>query len=145
MSKKRPEYNIVLCRYSEVALKGKNRWIFEQKIIDRINCLLKTINNLTIKKIWGRILIHHHDYSIFSNEEIEKISKRLYDDGSFPKVHAFKNKMLKDKKNPRTILHALIRCHLTDPGKDAAWAYCTKIIQVENGNYNEADFKKTTG
>ena len=77
MRKTRPDYNIILCRYSEIALKGKNRWRFEQKMIDRINRLLNKIENIKVKKIRGRIVIHHHDYSIFSAEEIEKISKTL--------------------------------------------------------------------
>ena len=77
MTKKRPDYNVILCRYSEIALKGKNRWIFEQKVIDRINRLLKTFDQLVIKKIRGRIVIHYHDYAVFNNEEIKKISEAL--------------------------------------------------------------------
>ena len=77
MTKKQPAYNVVLCRYSEIALKGKNRWIFEQKLIDRINSLLKTFNNLTIKKIRGRIVIHYQDYSVFNKKETEKIAEAL--------------------------------------------------------------------
>ena len=77
MTKKQPDYNAILCRYSEIALKGKNRWLFEQKMIDRINRQLKEIKKLTVKKIRGRIVVNHHDYSIFKIEEINKISEAL--------------------------------------------------------------------
>ena len=57
--------------------------------------------------------------------------------------------MLKQGKNERAILHTLTRCYLkhqTQPftKKDSPWAYCIKIIQVENGNFNERDYLKAT-
>ena len=72
-----PEYNIILCRYSEIALKGKNRWIFEQRMIDRINRLLNKFSFLTIRKIRGRIVIHFNDYSCFTEDDMEKIGSAL--------------------------------------------------------------------
>jgi len=77
MNKIQPDYNIVLCRYSEIALKGNNRWRFEQKMIDRINRLLNKFSNLKVKKIRGRIIIHFNDYSLFKEEEIKTISEAL--------------------------------------------------------------------
>jgi hypothetical protein len=78
--------------------------------------------------------------------DLDKITKELYDSKIFPKVHTFKNQMLKKGKNERAIIHTLTRCYLkkefinNDP-----WAYCTKIISVEDGNYNERDHNKATG
>ena len=77
MNKPRPDYNIILCRYSEIALKGNNRWRFEQKMIDRINRLLNKFSHLKVKKIRGRIIIHYINYSIFTPEEITTISEAL--------------------------------------------------------------------
>ena len=77
MNKKQPDYNVILCRYSEIALKGKNRWRFEQKMIDRINRLLNKFSYLKVKKIRGRIVIHYIDYAVFTCEENEIISKAL--------------------------------------------------------------------
>lgn len=74
-------------------------------------------------------------------EEINRLTKCLYDEKIFMEVHAFKNKMLKGK-NVRAILHTLARCYLTKP--DDPWAYCKKIIDVESLNYNESDYEKTT-
>jgi hypothetical protein len=74
-------------------------------------------------------------------DKINTISEALYRSKKFPKVHAFKNKMLKDSKNHNALLHALTQVQRL-PIKSGAWAYCTKIMQVENGNYNEADYVK---
>ena len=49
--------------------------------------------------------------------------------------------MLKDAKNHNALLHALTQVQRM-PIKGGAWAYCTKIMQIENGNYNEADYVK---
>jgi hypothetical protein len=73
-------------------------------------------------------------------EDIGKVCQRLYEDKIFPEVNAFKNKMRKNKKNLRAILHVLSRCYLSKP--DDPWAFCQKIIQLEDLNYNERDYRK---
>jgi hypothetical protein len=78
------------------------------------------------------------------NTEIETVTEKLYQEKIFPKVHAFKNKMFKKSQNERAILHTLSRCYLKRKfDKSGAWGYCMKIMQVENGNYNESDYNKT--
>lgn len=75
--------------------------------------------------------------------DLDKICEVLYNEKIFPKVHAFKNQMLKQGKNERAILHTLSRCYIKKTFKDGPWAYCVKIIQIENGNFNERDYLKT--
>lgn len=70
--------------------------------------------------------------------DLEKVCYELYKSKKFSEVYAFTNKALKNKKNPRAILHALGRCVVTDM-KGSPFAFCTKILEVENGNYNEKD------
>jgi len=74
-------------------------------------------------------------------EYIQQVCARLYEEKIFPEVHAFKNKMVKGKKNGRGVLHVLTRCYIAKP-KDP-WGYCQKIISIEDGNYNERDYRKT--
>lgn len=74
-------------------------------------------------------------------EDIEKVTAQLYDEKIFPKVHAFKNLALKNKKNLRSILHTLSRCYIAKP--DEPWGYCLKTIGLEHMNYNERDYQKT--
>ena len=73
--------------------------------------------------------------------EIDEICKALYDQKIFPKVYAFKNTQLKRHKNPDAILHALRACSVKKNFQRGAWAYCEKIMQIENGNYNEREFR----
>lgn len=83
-------------------------------------------------------------------EEIQKAGKELYDNKIFIEVFAFINKMLKEKKSERAILHSLTRCYAKAVNKGgfkkdgSPWAYCTRIMQIENGNFNEAEYRKTT-
>jgi tRNA uracil 4-sulfurtransferase len=71
------EYNVVFCRYSEIALKGNNRWRFEQYLITRIAKLLNCIDNIVVRKIRGRVLIHLKDEKAFSEDDIYKIKDAL--------------------------------------------------------------------
>jgi len=74
-------------------------------------------------------------------ETLEEVCQKLYTEKIFPEVYAFKTQAVKHKKNPRSILHTLSRCYLARP--DDPWAYCKKIIDLENLNYNERDYQKT--
>ena len=89
------------------------------------------------------------DSKLKIKEELDKITKFLYDTKIFLKAPMFVNTMRKQEKNDRAVLHTLMRCRLKatrEKFKDdkAVWAYCTKIINVEDGNYNEKDFAKTS-
>jgi len=77
--------------------------------------------------------------------DLNKICDELHETKIFPKAHAFKNTMLKNSKNERSILHTLSRCYLKKTfDKDGGpWAYCIKIINIEDGNFNERDYLKT--
>ena len=50
--------------------------------------------------------------------------------------------MLKEKKSERAILHTLVRCAMKKDFLQGPWAYCLKIIQVEDGNFNEYEYRK---
>jgi len=74
-------------------------------------------------------------------EHIRQVCARLYEEKIFPEVHAFKNKMMKGKRYGRVILHVLTRCYLARP--EDPWGYCQTVISVEDGSYNERDYRKT--
>ncbi|MEO5367474.1 MAG: hypothetical protein H7831_14210 [Magnetococcus sp. WYHC-3] len=79
------------------------------------------------------------------HKDLDIITERIYQEGTFPKVNAFKNKMLKEGKHPRAILHALVRCQLKKPDPEQAWGYCLQIMKVEDGNYYESDYQRSQG
>jgi len=76
--------------------------------------------------------------------QIEQICGKLYTEKIFPEVNAFKNTMLKQKKNPRSILHTLCRAYIKKEFSEGPWAYCHKTILNESQNYNARDYAKTT-
>ena len=78
----------------------------------------------------------------------DELAESLYRLKIFPKVHPFVNKMRKLGKNEQAIYHALRGIELkakldkTFKGGDRCWPYGLKILGVEDGNYNEADYQK---
>jgi phage replication O-like protein O len=76
--------------------------------------------------------------------DLNMVCEKLYAENIFPEVYKFKNLCLK-KYNSRALLHTLVRCYTKrDFDGGSPWAYCIKIIKVENGNYNERDYQKDT-
>jgi hypothetical protein len=73
-------------------------------------------------------------------QNIEKVSKEIYDKKIWLDVHAFKNKMIKKNCNNKTILHALTRVLISCPKEP--WAYCQTIMTKEDGNFNARDYEK---
>lgn len=72
------------------------------------------------------------------NSDIVGIANTLSKE-KFPKVYQWIQVKRNLRKNNRAILHCLNRCSLADIKPDKAWGYCEKILEVENGNYNEQD------
>lgn len=55
-------YNVVIARYGEIGVKGKNRYIFEDKLVKNIRNSLKKLGKLKVYKQYGRIYIDIEDY-----------------------------------------------------------------------------------
>lgn len=67
-------YNIVIVRYGEIAVKGKNKPVFEKKLVANIKNALRSLGNINVYRKHGRILIdvegHDHEAVI---EEAKKV------------------------------------------------------------------------
>ncbi len=70
-------YNAIICRYHEIAIKGGNRNMFENRMIDSLYRLLKQVDDIKISRIRGRIWIEHCDRRMFSLEELSTIQNNL--------------------------------------------------------------------
>lgn len=59
----------------------------------------------------------------------------------FPNVYKWIQKYKNKNVNQRSIVLALMRLNLKSQGGtiDNPWSYCTQIVEIENGNFNEAD------
>lgn len=51
-------YDHILIRYAELALKGKNRSQFEKKLQENINIALKPYPNVKLERTYGRMFVH---------------------------------------------------------------------------------------
>lgn len=70
-------FNAIICRYHEIAIKGKNRNMFENRMIDNLHSMLRQLPPLSIKKIRGRIWIRKQDESTFTETELDVIRERM--------------------------------------------------------------------
>lgn len=66
-------YNILIAKYGEIGVKGKNRYIFENKLIRNIRNMLKSIGTFNVYKEYGRIYIDVDDSNY--KEVIEEVRK----------------------------------------------------------------------
>ncbi len=66
-------FNSIVVHYGEIGLKGNNRSFFEKKLVENIRWNLKNINFISVKRIFGRIIIEI-DESTKINEIKDKLS-----------------------------------------------------------------------
>ena len=82
-------YNILIVKYGEIGVKGKNRYIFENRIIRNIRNMLKPIGRFNVYKEYGRIYVDLEDYDY--EEVIEEVRKVFGIVGVCPGVRAKKD------------------------------------------------------
>ena len=82
-------YNILIVKYGEIGVKGKNRYIFENRLIRNIRNMLKPIGRFNVYKEYGRIYVDLEDYDY--EEIIEEVRKVFGIVGVCPGVRAKKD------------------------------------------------------
>lgn len=70
-------YNSIICRYHEIATKGDNRSMFENKLIDNLKYQCSALDTLRFSRVRGRIYIRRKDDSAFTDEELKVIREGL--------------------------------------------------------------------
>ena len=82
-------YNILIVKYGEIGVKGKNRYIFENRLIRNIRNMLNPIGRFNVYKEYGRIYVDLEDYDY--EEVIEEVRKVFGIVGVCPGVRAKKD------------------------------------------------------
>lgn len=85
----------LIVKYGELALKGNNRGYFEGKLIKNLNNNLSDLNNVNIRKEYGRIYIEFEDYSF---EAVIKRIKNIFGIVGFAKSIKVENSLEEMKK-----------------------------------------------
>ena len=72
-------YGSIVCRYHEIATKGLNRAMFEERLLANIRLLASYdgIEDLVVQRRRGRIFIRKKKNALFTEEELERIGKTL--------------------------------------------------------------------
>ncbi len=70
-------HNIIICRYHEIATKGDNRLMFEEKLIENLKYQCSSLDGLAYGRVRGRIYIRKKDRSAFSEQELQVIIEGL--------------------------------------------------------------------
>ena len=82
-------YNVLIAKYGEIGVKGKNIYLFENKLIKNIKNMLKPLGNFNVYKEYGRIYVDLEDYDY--EEVIEEVRKVFGIVGVCPAVRAEKD------------------------------------------------------
>ncbi len=82
-------YNVLIAKYGEIGVKGKNRYLFENKLIRNIKTMLKPLGEFHVYKEYGRIYVDLEDYDY--EEVIEEVRKVFGIVGVCPAVRAEKD------------------------------------------------------
>ena len=82
-------YNILIVKYGEIGVKGKNRYIFEKKLIKNVKNILKPIGKFNVYKEYGRIYVDLDGYDY--EEVVEEVKKVFGIVGVCPAVRAEKD------------------------------------------------------
>ena len=100
--------NYIVCHYHEIALKGKNRKFFEEKLVFNIKSALPKASFEFVKRISGRIIVKLTDRGLKKQIKIKNILKDVFGivnfsfvDGCNPEIKAIKNKALEILKSKR--------------------------------------------
>ena len=73
----------VICHYSEIALKGKNRRFFEERLVENIKRVLKPAQFTFIKRISGRIIIKLTQEGAKKEKEVSRALKNIFGIANF--------------------------------------------------------------
>ncbi|UEL46179.1 tRNA uracil 4-sulfurtransferase ThiI [Terrisporobacter hibernicus] len=82
-------YNSIIVKYGEIGVKGKNRYIFENKLIKNIKNMLKSMGTFNVYKEYGRVYVDLADYEF--EEVCEEVKKVFGVVGVCPAVKVLRN------------------------------------------------------
>ena len=84
-------YTIAIVKYGEIGVKGKNRYIFEKKLIKNVKNMLAHIGKFNVYKEYGRIYVDLGEYAEDYEEVLEEIKKVFGVVGVCPGIRAEKD------------------------------------------------------
>ena len=93
-------YNILIVKYGEIGVKGKNRYIFENKLIKNVKNILKPIGKFNVYKEYGRIYVDLDGYDYEEVIEEVRIDKSISNSKHPLKINSQLSKISLRKNSP---------------------------------------------
>jgi hypothetical protein len=90
------------------------------------------------KKATDAVGVHNASMPQKIDETLDILADKLKSEKIFPQAKGFVTTWKNKGKNREAILHALNAVYMKKKFKAGPWAYARKVLDVENGNYNEA-------
>ncbi|TWI56954.1 tRNA uracil 4-sulfurtransferase ThiI [Halalkalibacter nanhaiisediminis] len=84
------QYDHILVRFGELALKGKNRSVFEKQLLQNIKMNLKAFSRLNITRTFGRIIVELNDEN---HEPVVEKLKSIFGIHSFSLAFKVENEL----------------------------------------------------
>ncbi len=94
--------NYVICHYSEIALKGRNRSFFEKKLVSNIKAILPKNSFSSVRRPEGRIIVKLTDKA--KKKEVEESLKKVFGLAYFCFAQKTKSELEKIKKETIALL-----------------------------------------
>lgn len=63
--------NAILCRYDEIAIKGRNRSKFEDRLVENLRRLARGVEDLKISRVRGRLWVRRGDGAVFPQSDLK--------------------------------------------------------------------------
>jgi len=123
--------NYIVCHYSEIGLKGKNRPFFEKKLVENIRMVLP--KSCSVRRLPGVVLINLKDNN--SKEDIEKRLKKVFGIAYFTFAEKVDPDMKEIKKRAVEILKEkkIESFRITTKRSDKTFPLTSQEVSVEVG------------
>lgn len=69
---------VFLVKYGEIAIKGKNRYLFENRLVDTIKKSLKELGSFKVKKEQGRIMVEPLEEELIDEQAVKDKLSRIF-------------------------------------------------------------------
>lgn len=121
--------NVVLLRYHEIAIKGRNRRMFEDKLADQVRRLLKDIPGVAVTRERGRMLVQRKQWAEFTAAEetiIRQQLKKCFGLESFSMCRAVEPELETIEKEVLSVFGDYYQAYAAQHPGEAPISYCMR-------------------
>ncbi|HAN10241.1 MAG TPA: tRNA 4-thiouridine(8) synthase ThiI [Clostridiales bacterium] len=133
--------NIYLAKYGEIWVKGRNKYIFEDKLVDNIKNNIKDLGDFKVRKNLSQILVEPIEFDTHYDETLIEKIRNTFGVVGVAKVYRTKDKSLENIKDI-ALMHAKeategkkLRFKIVAKRADKSYKVVSQQIASEVGGY----------